>query len=184
MNIMKKFIVFILCLLFAFMFNNDTFAAENVSVTYNNGTTYVDWQDVFPSCTTDCLNNYHYLLIENATFIPGFRFRSDGSSVLNQGQLLNYRAGKLIMELPYNGNSNNLLEFYGSNTFSSNVTFTLMESLPSNTPDCPPCIQDENSHYVQVVMDSFWNYHTAFAGSVVALIVIFLVYRLIKGRLR
>lgn len=38
--------------------------------------------------------------------------------------------------------------------------------------------------YVNVVIEAFWQYHIAFAQCAAALIAIFLVYRLLKGRLK
>ena len=72
----------------------------------------------------------------------------------------------------------------GSINISENGTFdvsnysTAVVSVPQTT------VVSDITPYSNLVVDSFWQYHTAFAGSVVALIAIFLVYRLLKGRLR
>lgn len=68
----------------------------------------------------------------------------------------------------------------GSLTITSNGTFNVSSYAEAiiDVPyyDSPP--------FVQIVIDAFWQYHTYFAGAVVSLIAIFLVYRLIRGRLR
>lgn len=74
---------------------------------------------------------------------------------------------------------------WSSNLSSLKITFTnsISSACPEPPePDCPD--PEENSQYMNVVLDSFWKYQKAFAGAVVAIIVIFIVYRLIKGILR
>lgn len=129
----------------------------SVSQTYLSGTSYSDWQDVFPDCTLDCLNNYSYLKIENSTFIPGLRFRFDGAQVVNQGSLLNFRGSVFIMDLSFVGNPNNLLQFYSSGTFSSDVTFTLFDSLSPDFPSGSITLTENGSYdvssYAEAIVD-------------------------------
>lgn len=67
----------------------------------------------------------------------------------------------------------------GSTTITSNGTYDVT-SLSSVTVDVPINLPP----FVQIIIDAFWQYHVYFAGAVVSLIAIFLVYRLLRGRLR
>lgn len=52
------------------------------------------------------------------------------------------------------------------------------ENCPTPEP-CPDPV--EAPYFVQLVIDAFWKYHVAFAGGAVAILAIFLFYRLVKG---
>ena len=68
---------------------NNVSAVSDISVTYDSSNHASSWQDVFPSCTTDCLNNYHYLIIStnepnlNYQYFPLY-IRFDGSAVITE----------------------------------------------------------------------------------------------------
>lgn len=71
----------------------------------------------------------------------------------------------------------------------SNYTFTFVLSTDvkyeSSCPEPEPCPDpEENSRFIQVVIDAFWKYHIGFASAAAAILAIFFVYRIIKGRLR
>lgn len=68
----------------------------------------------------------------------------------------------------------------GSLSISANGTYNVSNyaSVDVNVPT------GEDSRFMGIVIDSFWQYHVAFASACVGIIVIFLVYRIIKGRLR
>lgn len=133
----------LLSVFFSGLLSLPSYAINDISITYNSGSNYSDWQDIFPNCSVDCLNDYSFLKITGATFIPGLRFRFDGSSVLNQGILNNFRGYEFIMSLPFDGHSNNLLQFYSSGSFISDVTFTLLTSINScPEPEICPVLPD------------------------------------------
>ena len=78
---------------------------------------------------------------------------------------------------------------YLESRYSGDISITLTNSISScNCPEPEPqepCDDpEENSRFIQVVIDAFWKYHIAFAGCAAALIAIFVLYRIIKGLLR
>lgn len=72
----------------------------------------------------------------------------------------------------------------GSINITENGTFDV-SSYASAIVNVPvENVTTELTPYSNLVVDSFWQYHKAFAGAVAGIIVIFLVYRLLKGRLK
>ena len=72
----------------------------------------------------------------------------------------------------------------GNLPITQNGTFDISQyaSVTVNVPQ--ENITTELAPYSDLVVDSFWQYHKAFASAVAAIIVIFLVYRLLKSRLK
>lgn len=73
---------------------------------------------------------------------------------------------------------------YFSSLPNAVVTFTLSASDGCTCPSCPVCDDCTFPPFIQAIIDVFWDYHRAFSGAVAGIIVIFLVYRLIKSRVR
>lgn len=205
MNIMKKLVILLFTILcFSFVIVKNTYALSDITVTFTNESSSASGgAQIFGSSleSYEQYTEYPYLVVEIS---PTRTINVSGTNVAQpfgyfrtdcQTYLIPY-AGKAFYYLSHNSSTcrSNIPVWNGAMNFASllgdgeTLSFTLTQNVPNcNCPDPlppEPCVHDENSHYVQVVMDSFWNYHTAFAGSVVALIAIFLVYRIIKGRLR
>lgn len=186
---MKRFILIIFSIIgISLFFNSDTFAVSDISVTYNSSVS--QWSNVFPSCVDSCLDDYSYLSVKfnNPDFSVGslrLYMRFDGSN--NRNLIISTGSSSSVYSLSYNGSANNYLQFGQTIDFSQfgSVTFTLSDHFGQPCPDCPDCEDpEENSRFIQVVLDAFWKYHIAFAGVAAALIAIFLIYRVLKGLLR
>lgn len=127
------FIVFALfaSLFFTSLFTADSYAVEDMTVTYSSYPG--EWIDVFPNCTGTCLDDYHYLKIEVSSSgvayndVSRLYLRYDGSQILSFPYS---RVPEVILSLPFDGHSNNLLQF-SNNTRGFPVTYTLMDSLSS-----------------------------------------------------
>lgn len=152
------------CLFFSFFFSfSNSYALNDVSVTFHNGDSVAQWSDVFPTCTGDCLNDYSYLIINGAFDSSDwgystFRFylRFNGS---NQVQFnIPVAPSFSIFKLPFDGHSNNFLSFGQSYTFSSDVTFILTENYQSGIIPSGSLSITENgtydvTNYAEAVVD-------------------------------
>ena len=154
--------VFFAVLSVFFFSDTNVSAVSDISVTYDSSTPLSDWQDVFPTCTEHCLDDYHYLLVSSSSrpnliwTFNGLRFRFDGSSVVNQGAF-NTPISFLIFELSFDGHNNNLLQFYSPYTYSFSVTYTLTESLSPGSPSGSITLSQNGTYdvssYAEAVVD-------------------------------
>lgn len=160
------------------------------------------------SSVVDC-TGYKYLLIETNFGVNIYNASSSLVYFINNNSTNTYlslNSPSVILDI--DGFTRlRLFTIQGSSNLPSgwSITYTLSESNPYATGITPEGNIDLSSNgtfdvtnyatatidvpsdlppYSQLVVDSFWQYHTAFAGAIVAIIAIFLVYRLIKGRLR
>ena len=206
MNVRKKPILFsvifgfVIC--FGLITSNDVFAVSDLT-TVLNASNYTSYQNqaLFPTCNdTQCLSQYHYLSLSytgNVSTATNFVFKGlrgfndlrvyvdtvykiDGSTSLEIPSMYIYGTQEYTFTLSENPPSQACPPPSGSLTISANGTYDVSEygSVDVNVPT------GEDSRFMGVVIDSFWQYHVAFASACVGIIVIFLVYRLIKGRLR
>ena len=179
---MKKFILSIFAIIgLSFVLCNKTYAVDDV--VFN-----IDANSTFPVVICEnrqACSDFTYIKFEP---VPASAPTNTNNSYFSVPGLYGTRIPTFTTSLfDITSNYINGISLTSFSSYLSSLKITLTDSISSNCPEPTPpdpCVPDENSHYVQAVMDSFWNYHTAFAGSVVALIAIFLVYRLLKGRLR
>lgn len=132
----KIFALVIAITLFSFLGFNNVSAAEDISITVSGQVNQYD--NVFSNCTGDCLNDYQYLILEaNSdvgydTFVLWLRF--DGSFT-RSFILSTFRYGTTynIYKLPFNGSSNNFLQWSNNFYFDSDLKLTLTDSLPGSS---------------------------------------------------
>lgn len=184
---MKRFIIalmFIIC--FSIFSFKNTYALDDFVFD-------IDSTDTFPLtlCGNPASNDYpscfdySYVKFEPVNNVSGSL--SVNNSVFTVSGLYGTRIPNFTTSLysltPVSGLT---MQSFPSYLTSLKVTFTNSVSSCNcpevEEPDCPD--PEENSAFINVVLDAFWKYQKAFAGAIVAIIVIFIVYRLIKGVLR
>lgn len=205
MNVSKKFLYI---LLFGFIIVLGSSYADNVSATSSPVKSYTTNSNNFttqPLCeNNDCVGyNYIHIWIENWTApASGYTFFNVTNSG-NEWFRINFFDTTYVDKQYYfpivpTGSNLGIKFQYGTT-----VNWEYVDSLGGTAPvgtinitsngsydvssygtavvEVP---NEENSQFMGVVIDSFWQYHVAFASASVGIIVIFLVYRIIKGRLR
>ena len=209
---MKKIKLLILAIISVLTFG--LFSAGSVSAISDQTYTVTSSNSSLTLCGSGSnytCSDYSYLILESdiqyvnnsRTYAIQYTVR-DGGNVSNiQRNVIYNFPGVLTFDIPSNVEQ---IQGWAINSLSSgdSFTITLSESpggggiIPSgslsitsngtydvtNYASATVDIASDLPPYSQLVVDSFWQYHTAFAGAVVAIIAIFLVYRLIKGRLR
>lgn len=125
------------------LFSSPSYAIDNISVSHSS--VFVD-QPVFSSCDTSCLNQFSYLIVSGLSNISqsAILLRSPLSSVsssygifrisgyYNLNDNSSYQWTNII-SLPYDSSwQYTFLTFSNNYNFSSPVTFTLSNSLPSS----------------------------------------------------
>lgn len=196
---MKKFLFGLLFVLTFGLFSfSDTFALDDVSKTFTVSSTY-ESNEIFSDALT---RQYQYLIVtfsnptavtSNSNHYPTgniefvynrTRYYLDKSSALTLYSLPLINTNYINIKGVYWNEAMNFATYLSD----TDLTFTLTNNLPGYGTGCPqpePCEDpEENSRYINVVIDAFWKYHIAFAGAAAGILAIFFVYRIIKGRLR
>lgn len=176
-----------LALVFVFGFTlvsvSDTFAVSDYSTT-------VDWDNVSASvlCGSnsgrDC-SNYSYVKVESSGTCLGGGAGLYVSGFVSSGNIIFPACTESIFPIP---SDSSVISLTGGRNLANNYTGSVIITLTDDICHCPipePCPDpEENSRFIQVVIDAFWKYHIGFAGAAAAILAIFFVYRIIKGRLR
>lgn len=185
-----------------FLLSSNSYAVSDLVKTYDNSFPYSS--DVI--CSDSC-SSYKYLYVESNLPYNGsspylsasyggitsaFQLRalpvlynfesytgSDSFSYLEMKSINNIPSGVTITVTLSENNPAGGVTPEGSLSITSNGTYDV-----TNYASAVVNIDSELPPYSELVVDSFWQYHTAFGGAVVAIIAIFLVYRVIRGRLR
>lgn len=180
---MKKFLFVIIIPLLTLFPTTPVFADEvaDISVTYEANTTVNDWDAVFANCYDyACLSQYSYFTIihHNGEFFNPILFYSrvydPNYSVIRTIRASGYTS------VTFDINNFDVLDFNGGLTFDSDFTFVLSND---SDVDCPqPVIPDcDDPFIVRLFEGSFWNVATALVSISVAILALFLVFRLIHG---
>ena len=188
---MKKYLAILITVCFGLFFQQNVFADSNPTVTFTGGVSVPSSTSWFPDCDASCYENYSYLKITSASapitafysnmriyFVPVDVNLDSAQVYLNLSTETYYK----IDDVPIKN-----IRFSQNTTPTYTFTAELVPELGPQPEPCPepePCPDCETPPFVQIVVDAFWKYHVAFAAAVPAILVIFLVYRLIKGRLR
>ena len=191
---MKKFLAIIISILTLSFISLPAFADSpaDISITLSPSTTgsvYICGGTSDNSC-----DGYNYLIVN---INSGSSVRSYDSTITanfydsSLGTIVNGRisASPLSDSLVLSLASSDMTSLYFTKpAWLSDGSVSIVLSTSQGCPACPtpePCPEPVDAPYfVQLVIDAFWKYHTAFAGGAVAILAIFLVYRVIKGRLR
>lgn len=174
--------LFLFCMLFSFLFINNVSAVSDLTVTYNQGDTISNWDDVFPNCDSTCLADYSYLIVEQpivSDLNPSLRLQF---VVNNNSYSINPSFSRLpfvIFNTPFVPNYVNYVKFSNSpvSTFSSSVTFTLTESY-SSCPPIEPCPEIPESPYHNDLIDIKHSIYVC-AGVLLVLYFFYCIYRMI-----
>lgn len=188
---MKKYFKYILLLLFlpfiGLYFVKNASAISDYTFTIDQTTTTStlicsnDTSDNKPLCS-----DYQYLKIDVNSFSQGelaLQARFQSPATFFAFSSVNTSFSSVVYSL----NSLYKIRVGGSSNLPSSYTIklTFSENPFSDCPEPEPCpVCSDSSAFIQIIIDAFWKYHIAFAGIVVPLIAIFLVYRLLKGRLK
>lgn len=138
-------------------------AVSDISATYTSVPS--EWSNVFPTCTSDCLNDYQYLIVEinspiyDLTSIRSFFYiRFDGS--YNNIFSISMSSLYSIYKLPFNGSPNNYLQFRNnlpSDLFTGGITFTLTDSLGGSSPSGSLSITENGTYDVSSYAEAVVN---------------------------
>lgn len=138
MKCLKKVIIgfgIFLPVLLSVLFVSPSYAVSDITVTHSSVST---WQDIFSNCTGNCLNDYSYLIITPestvySSYYTRFYLRFDGSTL--NTWTVSISGSSIIVQLPFDGHSYNLLEFRDNSTFYTPLTFTLTDHLGESCPE-------------------------------------------------
>lgn len=199
-----KVILAIICVLSLSLISLNVFAKDDISVDVSTSLTQICSSDT-PFNSGFC--GYNYFIISTENNVSGFQCRAYDSnhSQIGSTVVVSYISSYFVFDniefsatnissiscrITSSGSGTFILTDNaprfptGSMTITENGTYDVINyatasvNVPTQTvvSDLPP--------FVDTIMDSFWQYHVAFAAAIVPLIAIFLVYRLLKGRLR
>jgi len=183
---MKKFLAIIISILTLSFISLPAFADSPADIVYvidssNESTSYTLCDN---SGSVSC-SGYNYVFIDyNFTTTTNTYFNLAIDNISNRVYW-----PKVQYNQVYSLNNPSKVGYGVAQTgLQSGQTITITLSASQGCPACPtpePCPEPVDAPYfVQLVIDAFWKYHIAFAGGAVAILAIFLVYRVIKGRLR
>lgn len=185
--IMKKFLAILITVCFGLFFQQNVFADSNPTVTFTGGTSVSNSVAWFPDCDATCFSQYSYLKISVPTPLSSF-YSNVRVSMVNTQIFVDSYISLSSSDSYYKLEGNPIsIKFSQNTTPPTTFIAELVSELGPQPEPCPepePCPDCETPPFVQIVVDAFWKYHVAFAAAVPAILVIFLVYRLIKGRLR
>lgn len=139
----RHFFSFVLVVFSVFCFGlfttQNSYAVDDISVIIRANNSVRQWDDVFSTCTGDCLNDYSYLIVSGQPYFYStvstpinFYFRADGS--FQRVFTISGTSPFSIYKLPFDGHSNNFLSWGSGYSFENDVTLTLTDSYQS----CPP----------------------------------------------
>ena len=205
MNVPKKYVLF--SLLFGFTIVLGFSSADNVSATSSitHSVNITSTPQSIPLCENNDCVDYNYVHI----WVSGYTAPSSGYSLLNivnsGNALITYNIYNVTQSqqqfyfaIPPASSSLTVIKFQGSTinyeyvdnlgavvpTGTINITSNGSFDVSSYGTAVVNVPNEENSQFMGIVIDSFWQYHVAFASAIVGIIAIFLVYRIIKGRIR
>ena len=140
-------------------------------------------------CYGSACDGYNYLFIDFSDTANGLYYFTMTFNVNGTRYYAPYDLLSGVYSLPSTRQRINYGAGNIGNYFSAfpNATITLTLSENKGCPSCPSCPECEDCTrppFIQMVIDSFWQYHVAIAATLPAILGIFFVYRLIKGRLR
>lgn len=189
---MKKLsviILTILCLTLSLVPSVYADEVQDVSFTYTEADTSVHY--LCGGTTGVSCSGYQYIFLN---FVGSDTDNTQRTLRYTMGTDVGYMTGigvtpSSVYTLPSSFNELNIVWYGSGNFFTSfpNATVTVTLSASKGCPACPSCPACEDCTrppFVKMVIDSFWQYHVAIASTLPAILGIFFVYRLIKGRIR
>lgn len=187
--IMKKFILAIILVLSLSLTALPAFADSPADITYTvNSSNYTT--DYYLCNNSASCSGYNYLIVDwpSAQASQYFNFSlSTGSLRVTSNQITTQFIYYLdnVTTVKFSGSSGTLASYFGG---SGVPDIQIKLSASQGCPSCPtpePCPDPvEAPYFVQLVIDAFWKYHIYFAGVLVSIIVLIIVFKFIRKAIK